>query len=56
MVEELRIAKDKIKDLDEKSRREEKNALQVHEYMIKLEETCRDLKGKLNNKTYNGSN
>jgi hypothetical protein len=50
LVEELRVSRDKIRDLEEKARREEKHSLQIQEYMVKLEETCRDLKHKLKNK------
>ena len=46
LVEEVRYAKDKIRELEEKSRREERNGRQMQEYMVKLEETCREIKQK----------
>lgn len=50
LQEELRIGKERIKELEEKCRKEEKSSMQIHEYMIKLEENCRELKAKLNQK------
>lgn len=44
IMEELKLAKEKIRVLDEKSKREDKNAMQNQEYMVKIEEKCRDLK------------
>lgn len=38
MQDELRKAKEKIKDLEDKQRREDKNSLQVQEHLVKLEE------------------
>ena len=50
LAEEVRIGKERTRDLEEKLRKEERNSMQIHDYMIKLEETCRDLKSKLNQK------
>lgn len=47
MVEEIRFAKDKIKELEEKNRKDSKAAMVALEYRVKLEETCRDLKLKI---------
>jgi hypothetical protein len=48
LAEEVRIGKERTRDLEEKLRKEERSSMQIHDYMIKLEETCRDLKNKLN--------
>jgi hypothetical protein len=47
LVEEIRFAKDKIKELEEKSRKDSKTAMMALEYRVKLEEACRDLKLKI---------
>jgi uncharacterized coiled-coil DUF342 family protein len=43
LVEELRVAREKIVKLEEKAAREERNCSAAHERMIMLEERCRDL-------------
>lgn len=43
-MDELRHGKEKIKDLEEKSRRDDKNSMQVQDYLIKLEEQNRELR------------
>jgi hypothetical protein len=43
LVEELRVAREKIVKLDEKAAREERNSVGAHERMMMLEERCRDL-------------
>ncbi len=48
LAEEVRIGKERTRDLEEKLRKEERSSMQIHDYMIKMEETCRDLKNKLN--------
>lgn len=47
LMEELRVAREKIITLDERVKREEKTAIQAQERMIQLEEKCRELKNKL---------
>lgn len=47
MVEEVRCAKEKIRELEEKSRRDERAAQTALEYRVKLEEACRELKLKI---------
>ena len=47
LVEEVRWAKDKIKELEEKSRRDFKSTQIALEYRVKLEEVCRELKLKI---------
>lgn len=39
--------KEKIKAMEEKQRRDEKTSIQAHEYMIKIEESNRELKAKI---------
>ena len=39
LAEEVRIGKERTRDLEEKLRKEERNSMQIHDYMIKLEET-----------------
>lgn len=45
-MDEIRQLKDKIKGLEDKSRRDDKNSMQVQDYLIKLEESNRELKAK----------
>lgn len=51
LVEELRVAREKILALDERVKREEKNAIQSQERMVQLEEICRELKSRLKAKS-----
>lgn len=44
-MDELKYAKEKIRDLEEKTRKDEKTLKSQHENLIKLEEKCKDLKG-----------
>ncbi len=43
---DLRVCKEKIRENDEKLRREERSSIQQQEYMVRLEETARELKAK----------
>ncbi len=47
LVEELRVAREKILKLEEKAAREEKNGSAAHDRMIALEEKCRELQKSL---------
>lgn len=44
LLEELRISKERIKQLEKKLRNEEKTNLNQHEQLVKLEEHLRDMK------------
>jgi hypothetical protein len=44
MMESLKISKDRIKDLEEKLRKEEKTNKNQFEHMMRLEEKCKELK------------
>lgn len=48
-MDELRVAREKIVQLDEKNKREERNNIQAHERMVQLEEKCRELKQQIRN-------
>lgn len=42
-MDELKYAKEKIKDLEENKRREEKTVKSQFDHMIKLQEKCKEL-------------
>ena len=44
LLEDVRFEKEKARDYEEKFKREVKNSMQIHEYMVRLEQTCRELK------------
>ena len=43
-MDELRIARDKVKDLEERQKKDEKTVKSQFEHMIKLQEKCKELK------------
>lgn len=55
LVEELRYSKEKIKEIEDKLRKEEKQSILTQDSMVKLEESCRELKTKLKAKQKNDS-
>jgi hypothetical protein len=44
LMDELRIAREKIKDLETKQKKDEKTVKSQFDHMIKLQEKCRELK------------
>lgn len=44
LMDELRVAKERLRDLDEKQRREEKTVKSQFDHLIRLEEKCKELK------------
>jgi hypothetical protein len=42
-MDELRIAKEKIKDLEEKQKKDEKTMKSQFDHMMKLQEKCKEL-------------
>ncbi|CDW89959.1 UNKNOWN [Stylonychia lemnae] len=55
LMEQLKLAKEKIRELEDKSRKDDKNSLQVQDYLIKLEEQNRELKNKMKSKQVNAN-
>lgn len=47
LMDELRVSRDRVIQLDEKLKREEKSSLQLQERMIQLEEKCRSYKARI---------
>ena len=47
LMEELRVAREKIISLDERVKREEKSSIQAQERMVQVEELCREYKARL---------
>ena len=44
LMDELRLAKEKIKELEEKQKKDEKTVKSQFEHMLRLQERCKDLK------------
>ena len=44
LMDELRLAKEKIKEMDEKMKKDEKTMKSQFEHMMKLQEKCKELK------------
>ena len=44
LMDELKFTKEKLKEVDEKQRKEEKTMRSQFEHMIRLEEKCKELK------------
>ncbi len=44
LMDELRMAKEKIKEMDEKQKKDEKTMKGQFEHMMKLQEKCKELK------------
>lgn len=49
LIDELRVAREKIVNLEDRWKREEKNGGAAHERMMVLEEKCRELQRALKN-------
>ncbi len=49
LIDELRVAREKIVSLEDKAKREEKNGGAAHERMMMLEDRCRELQRALKN-------
>jgi TolA-binding protein len=47
LMDELRMAKEKIKEMDEKQKKDEKTMKGQFEHMMKLQEKCKELKTSL---------
>ncbi len=47
LMEELRVSRDRVIQLDERLKREEKSSIQLQERMVQLEEKCRSYKEKI---------
>ncbi len=47
LMDELRMAKEKIKEMDEKQKKDEKTMKGQFEHMMKLQEKCKELKSSL---------
>jgi TolA-binding protein len=47
LMDELRMAKEKIKEMDEKQKKDEKTMKGQFEHMMKLQEKCKELKPSL---------
>lgn len=46
-MDELRLAKEKIKELEEKQKKDEKTVKSQFEHMMRLQERCKDLKSQV---------
>ena len=47
LMDELRMAKEKIKEMDEKQKKDEKTMKGQFEHMMKLQEKCKELKSSI---------
>ena len=50
-MDELRVAREKLIALDDKSKRDERNSLMAQERMVQLEEKCRMYKHQIRTKS-----
>ena len=56
LMDELRMAKEKIKEMEEKMKKDEKTMKSQFEHMMKLQEKCKELKSQALGQPPAGSN